>query len=411
MTASQIIKTAEAKADVRDTNFIPYNDKLNILNDCYKQMYQESINVGEQFFLKSIVLSDGQKLPDDFYTVREVLDTGPFRPDIIPRMNASTQFGYDLVNDRFILKGFTTAKVVYNPKPIYLTFPGKNVPTKISSSENVVAYYKNIYAVYSEGMLSVVDSENNQITSFQLPTENFVLSDTALRPDYIMVRNAVPDGDVYTDVLDYDGNLVNRYDNSYILHGIDDCFILVPEGTGYDILNVEDRAIGHTENLPQLYSEYTNTLYFVLEDGIYKDEDGELVKIGENPSQDEHIGLLHYDDAEFIYYNLSTRPEVISDQGITSIRKEGYGCIYGNNDYLAVRNHVWTHFSPVPDTDVSWPNNAYYTYLSALVALEFIKRLEGNVDSINLDVEEERFYKTIKRDNSQYIVMKDFGYF
>jgi hypothetical protein len=125
------------------------------------------------------------------------------------------------------------------------------------------------------------------------------------------------------------------------------------------------------------------------------------------------LGLFHYDDAEWIYTNIGGMPLAITDQGITKLKKVGFGkFVYGTDDYLTIKNGVYTHISPMPDTDMSYPNNTYYDYLSALVALEFIKRLEGNVDSINIEVAEERFYDTIHRDNfqSRSIMINNYSY-
>lgn len=429
MLASQIIKTAEHKADVKNTDFIPYEQKMQILNDCYKQMYQECINCGEQFFLKRINLSDGQKLPNDFYTIQEVYTPQTLYKSIIPRMNGSNQFGYDIVNDKFVLHGYTDAVVVYNPKPIYLTFQGQSVPTKVKG--DVVAYYKNKYLVKTENVLYIVDSENEEIGNIQLPTSDFTLEKTYIRDDYVVVVDSYQSYNIAT-YYDFEGNILETVDHCGVIQGVDDVFYgnsieFQDTYEGFTINNFESVEMGKViwkaessiliENV--IYSEYTNTAYMVSEEGkIYTatvtEPYAEEVNVSEineigKVVQSVDIGLVHYDEAEFIYYDLLGRPKVISDQGVTDIKKEGYKCIYGTNDYLAYKNGAWVHFSPIPDTEMSYPNNAYYTYLSALVAMEFIKRLEGNTDSINMQIEEERFYKTIKRDNSQYFTIKDVG--
>jgi hypothetical protein len=214
---------------------------------------------------------------------------------------------------------------------------------------------------------------------------------------------------------DFEGNKLFEDDRiGNLVPAIDTC-VMVAEGedetTWIKTVDTEDKLLQiPTEFLEHegdyVYSEYSNTLYanlYNLETGKHfigiVNEDG-YQEMEEVPGAG--LGLFHYDDAEWIYTNIGGMPLAITDQGITKLKKVGFGkFVYGTDDYLTIKNGVYTHISPMPDTDMSYPNNTYYDYLSALVALEFIKRLEGNVDSINIEVAEERFYDTIHRDNFQ----------
>lgn len=427
MTVSQIVKTAENKADVKNTDFITYEDKLNILNDAYRQVYQESINAGEQFFLKKINISHGQKLPEDFWTIQEVFDsTNTIFRSRIPRLNASNLCGYDIVNDKFVLRGYRSAELIYNPKPVYLTFPGKAVKTKLRASVNVVDYYKDRYLTSSYDAESgryewvVYQGEATATNTIGSWVTDYSVDAAFIRQDYVVfaLTNTVR-------YVDFNGNTIKEVGDSaapaYPILGIDEIFFAYNSDILKSIYNIDDVEMflisAEAENLVtthlKVYSEYTNKLYVnEISDKNYLtvvDSDGAVTRICEITNSD--IFLLHYDDAEWVYYNINGIPHVVTDQGDTTIKREGRNAIGSTDDYLAIKDGYWTHFSPVPDTDISWPNNAYYTYLSALVALEFIKRLEGNIDSINIEVEEERFWKTIHRDNSQYVVIKDNGYF
>lgn len=408
MTVSQILKTAEHKADVKNTNFIDYQQKLEILNNAYRQVYQEAINAGEQFFLKKISISDGQKLPEDFYTVQEVLtnDNVFAYNSLVPKMNGSNRIGYDIVNDRFILKGYRSVTLVYNPKPIYLTFPGKTVETKIPYSTYILDYWKNYFLCREdeEGVYTVRNEENSVLSTFNYsdPFEKAYIRDGFIYLGY---------NDLY-NVIDYEGNVVVTGLDGTLIPGIDTVVALAPDGrvlkngsTLFEIPLDEYTLVG------AYYSELTNTLYFTDRSKLYAAGVDGVVELFETDVAG--IGLMHYDDAEWVYADIGRLPKAFTDQGETSLPAIGttFNVYYSSDDYLITKNGFYAHVSPIPDTDISWPNNVYYTYLSALVAFEFIRRLEGNVESINLELEERRFFKTIHRDNSQSYVIKDFGYF
>ena len=439
MIASQIILKARQMADLNNSSFISYDEEIQLLNDAYRQVYNDAIFAGEKYFVKQIDIADGDILPNDFFTIQEVVDNVG---DIIPRKTVSG-FGYDLVNDRIVLKGVGNAKLRYYPKPVYLTYPGKPVETNVEG--DIVAYYKNNYVTlqYDDEtnitLLTIKDSENNILGNIQIPQiktlfnvdYSLSIEKIFIRADYVAVNLSVtPQGSDTVGGLiyyDYDGNEIDFKIGNYLIEGVDEIYytenIVSDTYEGFSITNIEGYSLGSflipkntyiVQNL--IYSEYTNTIYFITDDGkIYSakvaGEDTEVIEIGQEDGQEYDLGILHYDNAEFIYFDLLSRPKVISDQGTQEIKKEGLYCKYGVNDYLAKKNRKWIHFSPIPDTEVSWPNNAYYSYLSAILAYYFTVRAEGNVAAIPLEQEKERFMKMVRRDASQVLVMKDFGYF
>ena len=426
MIASQIVKNAEHKADVKNQDFIPYEQKLEILNNAYKQIYQAAINEGEYYFIKKVELSDGDYLPNDFYTISEVKEVGGyFTNSIIPRMSFTKKYGYEIVNDRFVLKGYDTAVVYYNPKPTYLTFPGKEVTTKIPSNINIVDYYGNLFLA-SENIenginVSVLTEENEIVSNFGIELSSTV-EKLYIRDNFIFVfwvqaeeQGGQPIGIPHINAYNFEGNKLFEEDRiGNLIPAIDTCVMMAEdedETVWIKTIDTEDKLLQIPNEFPgydgdYVYSEYSNTLYANLYNvGTAKNFIGIVNEDGYQEMEEvpgAGLGLFHYDDAEWIYTNIGGMPLAITDQGITKLKKVGFGkFVYGTDDYLTIKNGVYTHISPMPDTDMSYPNNTYYDYLSALVALEFIKRLEGNVDSINIEVAEERFYDTIHRDNFQ----------
>lgn len=439
MTASQIILKAKQMADLSNSSFISYEEEIQLLNDAYKQVYNDAIFAGEKYFVKVKDIANGDILPNDFFTVQEVVDNVG---DIVPRMTVG-DYGYDLVNDKIVLKGIRSAKLRYYPVPTYLTYPGKPVETGVTG--NVVAYYKNYFvtAEYNEDneitSLTIKNDEDNILGNIQIPQTktlfnveySLTIEKIFIRADYVAINLSVtPQGSDTVGGLiyyDYDGNEIDFKIGNFLIEGVDEIYytenIISDTYEGFSIMNIEGYSLGDflipkntylIQNL--IYSENTNTIYFIVDNGkIYSakvaGEDTEVIEIAQENMQSYDLGILQYDNAEFIYFDLFSRPKVVSDQGVQEIKKEGLYCKYGVNDYLAKKNRKWIHFSPIPDTDISWPNNTYYSYLSAILAYYFTVRAEGNVAAIPLEQEKERFMKMVRRDASQTRVMKDFGYF
>jgi hypothetical protein len=66
--ASDIVKRAEQLADIENSDFISFSEKIALLNEAYQVLYQKGINKDVNAFVKYINTKDRViQLPRDFY--------------------------------------------------------------------------------------------------------------------------------------------------------------------------------------------------------------------------------------------------------------------------------------------------------------------------------------------------------
>ena len=69
--ASDVIKKAKQLADLENSDFISWNESITLLNDAYQNIYQKSINKGNNDFVRVIQTSEKCiNLPRDFYQLK-----------------------------------------------------------------------------------------------------------------------------------------------------------------------------------------------------------------------------------------------------------------------------------------------------------------------------------------------------
>ena len=102
---SDIVKAAKQIADLENSDFISWNENIRLVNEAWTAVHQKLINKGDFVFVKEILISKEQPLPENFYQVLSVLDN---YNTPVPRysigMNDS-QIWYKLINNKLILNG------------------------------------------------------------------------------------------------------------------------------------------------------------------------------------------------------------------------------------------------------------------------------------------------------------------
>ena len=71
--ASDIVKRAEQLADLENSDFISFSEKIALLNEAYQVLYQKGINKDVNAFVKYINTRDRViQLPRDFYQLKAI---------------------------------------------------------------------------------------------------------------------------------------------------------------------------------------------------------------------------------------------------------------------------------------------------------------------------------------------------
>ena len=58
--SKDIINRAKRIADLENSDFITYNEQVQMLNDCYNEVYQKIINKGDLYFVKEVYMNNGE---------------------------------------------------------------------------------------------------------------------------------------------------------------------------------------------------------------------------------------------------------------------------------------------------------------------------------------------------------------
>ena len=370
-TASKLVQRAEEIADITNTDFLSYNEKLEYLNSAWKDVYQKIINYNLNVFTvdANLVGAAGRyKLPFDCYQIKSVKN--PYTGRMIPRKaDSESALGgyYEIVNDEIVL-GPTVGPVVvtYWRKPFWLSVPNKTIKSELEP--------KAVLDTCNNSLL-VVDSDN------KLYVQN-ILSDSELELPYTKET-----GYTYklgnSFIIKHKNDIVTAYDfygNSIDeITNIDYTYNLIKADNGlyyFGKTNEED------ENIIDIYELFGNKIAEVQIDedtatiiGI----DGEFYPItSENAFpigifDDRPAYITDNKELHLINPNGSEIIEKIEVPSIGPLVLIKYGFVTFDN----------TIYSCIPDTLLDFPNNLYYDVISYDLAVRFL--CKQNADSTGVE--------------------------
>jgi hypothetical protein len=192
-TTKDIINRASQLADLQNSDFISWNENINLLNENWQKIYQQLIDNGDKTFIKEFetVASNKIKLPCDFYQLFAV-ELVPSCRQVLRKAKSESEFSltYDIENDYLILYGTVSEKVriKYLPTPQTLTLQNvtkdinadfNTIYSNLSSNESVkfLDCYKNKY-VYIKKSVGTPTTWNIFIYNKDTNEDYFVGSET-----------------------------------------------------------------------------------------------------------------------------------------------------------------------------------------------------------------------------------------
>lgn len=171
-TTKDIVNRAAQLADLENSDFISWNENVNLLNECWQKIYQHLIDNGDKTFIKEFetVASNKIFLPKDFYELFSV-ELVPSCRQITRKAKSESDYSltYDIENNVLTLYGTCPEKVrvKYFPLPQTLTLKAntKDINSDFNSiysnlgtkTVEILDCYKNKY-IYSEK-----DSSDNKV--------------------------------------------------------------------------------------------------------------------------------------------------------------------------------------------------------------------------------------------------------
>lgn len=168
-TTKDIVNRAKQLADLNNSDFISWNENINLLNESWQKIYQQLNDNGDKTFIKEFetVASNTIKLPCDFYQLfavelipscRQVLRKAKSEPE--------SSLTYDIENDYLILYGTVSEKlrIKYLPTPQTLTLQNE--------TKDINADFSEVFSDVSEDKeIKLLDCYKNKYLYLEKNTE------------------------------------------------------------------------------------------------------------------------------------------------------------------------------------------------------------------------------------------------
>lgn len=391
ITASKLIQRAEEIADITNTDFLSYNEKLEYLNSTWKDVYQKIINYNLNVFTvdANLVGAAGRyKLPFDCYQIKSVKN--PYTGRMIPRKaDSESALGgyYEIVNDEIVL-GPTVGPVVvtYWRKPFWLSVPNKPISTQFDFSKyEILSSCKNSVLIKDK----IVGAEQklyvqNLLTesTLELPITYDNTYTYVLGNNYVLEYKIGPGNPTYhfeEKVYDFFGNTIIDY--NYNDTGNSPDIISSDNGIIYwGVADTEDNKLYITQlgneeddpieiDLPEDVEDFASVI--CIEDNFYFIKDENPFPIG--IFDDRPAYITDKKELHLINPNGSEIVEKIDIPTIGQVYCTSYG-------YLTFDG---TLYSCIPDTLLDFPNNLYYDVISYDLAVRFL--CKQNADSSGVE--------------------------
>ena len=456
--ASDVIKKAKQLADLENSDFISWNESITLLNDAYQNVYQKSINKGNNDFVR--VIQTNEKcinLPRDFYQLKALtLKQDRFNTPIMrrPQNGSFDDLSYDIYNNTLLINGYSSGTIIleYYPTPATLTLPNKDevIDLPIGSDETLVGAYKNVYFVkrtdkeepskplYNKTYIVAINrdtGEEAKVAEQSIYTEEYAISEVILFSigDYVLFTGIHHDTAGSGAYADYDCIIrLNIVDFSVVVQDRKGKY-------GYGALafnfyddaecNITTEAYGGKKRITSatIYGNYydlkaNNVIIpdkafitilskdmkhaFSLDSenlNLYLDEEqitsGKVMHI-----MGDSVYLQPYVNKNYcIMLDISTNektsliaPSKKPIWGTVGFDKQtGYGYYYFLGDSKIVIH------SFLEDTELNFPNNMFFNYLAYSLALSFKVKQGSDISAFMplLETAENTFYDSLTKDD------------
>ena len=456
--ASDVIKKAKQLADLENSDFISWNESITLLNDAYQNIYQKSINKGNNDFVRVIQTSEKCiNLPRDFYQLKALtLKQDRFNTPIMrrPQNGSFDDLSYDIYNNTLLINGYSNGTIIleYYPTPVTLTLPNKDevIDLPIGSDETLVGAYKNVYFVkrtdkedsskplYNKTYIVAINrdtGEEAKVAEQSIYSEEYAVSENILFSigDYVLFtgihHDSVGSG-TYKDfdcviglnIVDFSVNVQDRKDkyNNYLALGFNfyddtECDITVEAYSGkkritsatiygnYYDLKANNVIIPEKAFITVLSKDMKHS-FSIDSEHLYLYVDGKQVTSGKVMHvMGDSVYLQSNNKNYCTMLNISTNektsliaPSKKPIWGTVGFDKQtGYGYYYLLGD-----NKIVIH-SFLEDTELNFPNNMFFNYLAYSLALSFKVKQGSDISTFMplLETAENTFYDSLTKDD------------
>lgn len=403
-TSKDIVNRAEQLADLQNSDFISDSEKSALLNEAWNALYQKIINANDRTFIKSASVSDGYRLPSDFYQLSSLYVTKDHQQ--INRMNAAQMRGYSITNNTLYLSREyndieVTLEYFPNPKTIFYNSGKKEYLTDdfFDGIPPKMWLGGDLYINNNDSVVDINDIEQEKFDNFALT--NFLIAKNGCVKDVShQIFALIPYSENYnpgpaksTPWL-IKGNDVT-YDNIVSDEDLFDYIACVMDKTQQICYFIGRNGKLFDKNFNEIKNDGTsfdflNTPFFCRSDGIY------IKAFNIDIQRKEH---------NYLYRVLGDVVEVFSF-GMDSF------CCFLDDEYCVVKDGITGKYYKQAygfNTLFDYPNNIYFTLLAYSLAVSFKMKQQGDVTLLNGELEKcmNQFFDSINRDDNQSYVMKN----
>ena len=456
--ASDVIKKAKQLADLENSDFISWNESITLLNDAYQNIYQKSINKGNNDFVRVIQTSEKCiNLPRDFYQLKALtLKQDRFNTPIMrrPQNGSFDDLSYDIYNNTLLINGYSSGTIIleYYPTPATLTLPNEDevIDLPIGSDETLVGAYKNVYFVkrtdkespskplYNKTYIVAINrdtGEEAKVAEQSIYNEEYAVSENILFSigDYVLFTGIHHDSvsfETYKDfdciiglnIVDFSVNVQDRKDK-------DDNYLALAFNFYDDTeCNITVEAYGGKKRIT--YATIYGNYYDLKANNVIIPEKAFITILSKDMKHAFSIDSKNLDlylDGEKVTYgkvmhvmgdsvylqstsknyctmlNISTNektsliaPSKKPIWGTVGFDKQtGYGYYYLLGDSKIVIH------SFLEDTELNFPNNMFFNYLAYSLALSFKVKQGSDISAFMplLETAENTFYDSLTKDD------------
>lgn len=389
-TATQLITRAKNLADIRNTSFLDHDELTQYINDSFTTVYNWLIQKGDTQFVKEVELSSGNgvgeyteyKLPNDLYIIKSIKN--PYSGHLIPRHAESEGINsdsYDVVNDRLRLYGVASSHLVvtYWTKPPFISITDEEVTVEnntdgiISSAGNSVLFDDgSIYNLKTNEPLGSITIEDNHTyvlgnghvfdytdSAYKyrdyrgqiLYEGNGSVSNTFYTDKFYVAFQLMSEGELMPPIL-YNRQISNVSDRVILKYGN---YLIAYNGIDLDVYYYDEIVYGITTNLNYAGATVTpidtfnNHPCFILK------------------ATNRYYMVILYESS---YDILELDIEAAID--LASLK---YGLLHtdGTNSFIT---------SWVPDTEMNFPNEMYFSLIACDLALRFLMKQNADGSSV-----------------------------
>lgn len=458
-TTKDIVNRAKQLADLNNSDFISWNENINLLNENWQKIYQQLIDNGDKTFIKEFetVSLNKIKLPCDFYQLFSV-ELIPSCRQILRKAKSEPESSltYDIENDYLILYGTVSEKIRIKYIPIPQTLTLQNETKDIDSD------FSSVYSsVLENEELKFMDCYKNKYLFLKKTKGTNICNLYIFNKDTNEIKKITNDFsyEITYAVIGYK-NIVyftsyNKSAKTYSIYSIKNGYVTVELGgtPKSPSLLKRDKDVGAVyienkrmnifvnDNIP-LFPQI-DSLDVVLSEGIgtymsfTNDYISFLLPITNEKSENKWIQLdidltttpyvatktTPFEGLDFGYSHTYKRySNVINGKVCISTKDmfyvDGYG-LFNNDEYEVIgvnelnndegygisiidtynTNHVLLH-SHFVDTLLVYPNNIYFNFMAMLLAISY--KIKQNADITVLSTKygemEAQYFDSLSRD-------------